>query len=145
MAVTVLTSAILKDYLQQTGTSVQLAVTDAMITRAVNAANDTLTEWGVPDSATGAAAVHAAALLGMVAILDSEMLKAALRNDTQSRIDAIRRASSNIYLDAVKQAAVYLSPSLRRTTIATNRSWAYARGGPLDKGSEAGTYRRSTP
>lgn len=142
MAVSVLTDAILKDYIQKDSTSLQKTVTDAMITRAVNAANDTLEEWGLADSETGNAAVHAGALLGMSNVSLSVMINAALRGE-EKVASVLEKASETLYNQAVKQAALFLSPSLRKSRVRANRSWAWRRGGALYRGSEAGRYART--
>lgn len=77
---------------------------------------------------------------GFTSLQEADVIVSQLQ--TQWR-EIVQLLSNEKYVMNLRGTSV--THTYRTSTIAANRSWAFLRGGPLYRGSEAGAYRRSEP
>ena len=100
------------------------------------------TSHGILRSACNAYAASLAVLnnpSGFTSLQEADVIVAHFESQFNSIVQLLSDAK---YVTNLRGTST--TQSFRTTTIAANRSWAFARGGPLHRGSEAGSYRRST-
>lgn len=138
------TSVRLKDLINQSGSSTHFAPDADAITNAVDAANGELEQMGVTSTERDAGLLGAADRLALAYLAEGLAFEAALRRESLPGVGMLREFAIDVRKGALETANLYVSRSLRNTTAAVNRNWAYSRGGALRVGSEAGSYKRST-
>ena len=114
------------------------------LTAAAAGANAELEKLGVPSTETDAGLLQAADRLALSYLLEGLIVQMALRRESQAT-GSLRITALEMRASALQQAGGYVSLTVRKPKVVRNRNWAYGRGGPLRRGSEAGKYKRTDP
>lgn len=133
----------LKALVRDSGVAFHNASVETALTNVVASANAELENLGVPSSETDLGLLAAADRLAISLLFDGEIMRMMLRGESQA-VGSYRITSIAMRDSALKQAQPYISIARQKTLVANNRNWAYERGSPLRRGSEAGRFVRST-
>lgn len=133
----------LKARIRDSGVSFHNASVEAALTDVVASANAELEKLGVPSTETDLGLLAAADRLAISLLFDGELLRMMLRGESQA-VGSYRITAREMRLSALEQAQPYISIARQKTLAANNRNWAFERGSPLRRGSEAGRFRRTT-
>ncbi len=137
------TTTRLKALIRDSGVAFHNASVEAALTNVVASANAELEKLGVLSTETDLGLLSAADRLAISLLFDGEITRMMLRGESQA-VGSYRITAIEMRASALAQAQPYISIARQKTLIANNRNWAYERGSPLRRGSEAGEFVRST-
>jgi len=130
------TTARLKALINQGGAGFHAKPSDDAITQAADSANAELERLGVDPTETNKSLLMAADRLALSYLLEGLIAQQAFRGESQS-VGSLRITAMDLRASALIEAGAFVSLSLSKPKVVRNRNWAYERGGPLRRGSEA--------
>ena len=138
------TSTRIKALIKREQTAFHNQPDDDAITQAVNGANAHLEKIGVASTETDAMLLAAADRLAISYLIIGVIAEMAWARDSQA-VGSLRLLHEQLRNGALEDAAKFVTITRPKPKAVRNRNWLNDRGGPLRRGSEAGTWERTTP